>query len=256
MLAAMLKTIWAALAILLVLPGTRASERQDIQSTREALSKWVEIRQLITRTRADWENDRELLRQTLAMFEKELRLVEEQSGSADRALAQVERERGEQLAAKEALQEAATRLSSLLAPLEKRILALSQTLPAPLRERIAPLLERIPENSEATQFSGAERTQTVVGLLSEIEKFNGAITVSSEIQKNARGEEVQVKTLYLGLAQAYWVDKQGRAGVGIPGPQGWEWKEEPGLAEKINHAMAMYESAQTAAFVSLPVTLK
>ena len=254
--ASMYRTVLLSVGIAIPLLTFGASEREQVETTKEILSKWVETRQLISRTKQDWESDREVLRQTISMFERELAAVNEQFASTEKSHAQIEKERAELLAQNEALDAANARAKDLLAPSEAQVRKLANSLPAPLRSKIEPLLVRIPEAPEETKLSAAERMQTLIGIISEVEKFNGSITVNSEIQKNAQGEEVQVKTMYLGLAQAYWVDKSGRAGVGVPGPDGWEWSEKPDLARPINRAIAIYENSQPAAFVSLPVTLK
>jgi hypothetical protein len=96
-----------------------------------------------------------------------------------------------------------------------------------------------------------------VGLINEVDKFNAAVTVVSQVQKNPAGAEVQVETVYLGLAQAFFVDKAGEyAGVGVPGPDGWQWTPKPELAGRIQKSIAMYKNAAPAAFVSLPVTIR
>ena len=252
----MYQSFCVALGILLGATCVLADGRQQVDSTKETLSKWVETRQLIATTRADWESDREVLKQTINLFEKELATVNEQFTTTENSSKQIEKERSELTREKEGLDAATTRVNELLVPMEEKIRKMAAALPTPLVAKLEPLMARLPEDPKSTKFSAAERMQTLVGIVGEVEKFNGAITVHSEIQKNAKGEEVQVRTMYLGLGQAYWVDKSGRAGVGTAGPEGWKWSDQPELADTINRAIAIYENSQPAAFVSLPVTLK
>ena len=55
----------------------------------------------------------------------------------------------------------------------------------------------------------------------------------SELRKNQSGAEVQAQVIYVGLAQAYFVDPSGEfAGVGSPGEDGWKWSIKPELADE------------------------
>src|SRR5690606_24846053 len=155
-----------------------ADERQQVNIARETISKWVETRQVMAATRSAWESDREVLRQSIEMFEKELAAVNEQFEESGSGSEQIEKERKALLVEQEDLEEARRRVAELLAPLESRLKSLCESLPAPLLSKLEPLLARIPEDPAATQFSTGERMQTVVGIISEVEKFNGSITVN------------------------------------------------------------------------------
>jgi hypothetical protein len=119
------------------------------------------------------------------------------------------------------------------------------------------LLKRIPSDSAAAKAGPVERMQNVVGILSEVDKFNGAISVVSEIRRNPAGAEVQVETLYIGLGHAFFVDKTGDyAGVGVPAADGWQWTPRSELAGRIQKTIAIYNNSLPAAFVSLPVAIQ
>jgi hypothetical protein len=235
-------------------PATAAS---PLNETRETLAKWVETRQLTGKLRADWQADKETLEQSLKLFERELKTLQEQLGKTDSSSQQAQKERAELTREKEALLAASDQARDLAAALENRVKSLARAFPAPLTEKVEPLLKRIPADPANTKASPAERLQAIVGILNEVDKFNGSVSVVSEIQKSPAGAEVQVKTLYLGLGQAWFVDKAGEyAGVGLPSAEGWQWQARPELAPKISKAIAVYENTAPAAFVDLPVTLK
>jgi hypothetical protein len=99
--------------------------------------------------------------------------------------------------------------------------------------------------------------QVLVGVLNEIDKFNSALNVFNERRKNAKGEEISVATLYVGLGVAYFVNESGDfAGAGAPGPNGWEWAIKPGLGATVKEALLMYRNERTAQFVTLPVAIQ
>jgi hypothetical protein len=221
------------------------------------LEKWVETRQLISKTGVDWVAEKEMMDASVAMFEKELKDLTEQFNQLGNGSEEVERERTaleEEKALLEEVREAARQKASTL---EGQLPVLIARLPESLRERLKPLTEQLPADSVDTRMSPVERLQTLVGILNEIDKFSSSISVESEIRQTPEGAEVEVQTLYLGLAQAYFVGEGGSlAGVGHPSSKGWEWTTQKELAAPIQKAIAIYRNQQPAAFVELPITLK
>jgi len=225
--------------------------------TRTTIEKWVETRQLISKTQSDWQADKETLEQTVALYERELKSLEEQRSNVSTNSVQVDKERDLAQKQQKDLTEASAKVKELAGGLEKRLTELAPSFPPPLADKVSPLLKRIPEDPATTRASVLERMQNVVGIINEVDKFNAAVTVVSEIQKNPSGAEVQVETLYVGLAQAYFVDKSGDyAGTGVPDKTGWKWTPNHELAGRIQKSIAMYKNAAPADFVSLPVEIK
>ena len=126
-----------------------------------------------------------------------------------------------------------------------------------LQQAVATMISRIPEDPNQTKVSLSARMVNVVGFINEVNKYNGSISVVSELRRNESGSELQVKVIYVGLAQAYFSSPDGSfAGMGIPGDNGWEWSEQPSLAPAIQQAIAIYEGSAPAAFVDLPMTIR
>lgn len=236
--------------------GTGSAQEQ-IGATRSTLQKWVETRQMTSKLRADWASDRELLLESIKMFEREAGNLDEQIGKVDTGNSQVAKERAEQEKTEAHYKVTLEKLKSLILDLEKKTLALSKTFPPPLTEKVDKFLKSIPEDATATKLTAGQRLQPLVAILSEADKFNSSIAVASELRKNEAGNVVQVSTMYLGLAQAYFTDKEGKfAGVGMPGADGWKWTYDASLAPAITKAIAVYKNDQPAAFVSLPAKIQ
>lgn len=248
----------AAFLALAALPSA-PSEAADspLTTARTGIEQWVQTRQVISRTRADWESEKETLLQSKALYQRELAGVEEQFTRVSTNSTQVDRER---TAAEADLKEANAALEharDLAAGLEAKVRGLLPLLPAPLIETMQPLLNRLPSDPQATRTGATERVQTLVSVLNEIDKFNNAVTLFSEKRKNAQGEEVAVETVYAGLGAAYFVNQTGEfAGLGKPGPKGWEWTIQPAVAEKVRDVIRIYRGERTAHFVLLPVTVQ
>lgn len=245
---------WIALFLL----GSGAAHVEaSVEEARANLEQWVETRQLTSRLKADWRQEKEMLDQTAALFDRELEELNGQLAKADTGTSQIDRDREALQAEQQELTDAENRAAEYVTRFEERIRKLSAAFPPPLAERLDPLMKRLPEDPSGTRLKPVERMQNVVGILNEVDKFNSSITVESGLQRQPSGEEIQVKTLYLGLAQAYFTDQTGGfAGVGVPSLAGWEWTPQPGLGDAVLKAIAVYENARPPAFEALPMVVQ
>jgi septal ring factor EnvC (AmiA/AmiB activator) len=246
------------LCLLLVAAVVRPGRAEDsLAESRSALEKWVEVRQLVSKTRSDWQADKEMLEQTVALYERELKSIAEQMSKVTTNNTQAAKEMAEVEALKQASNEARERAAQVATGLEARIRKVVPLLPAPLQDILKKELARLPAEPATTKMLAAERIQAGVAILGELDKFNNAVNVFSEKRKNARGEEVAVQTIYAGLGAAYFVsDTADLAGVGTPGANGWEWTTQPEIAARVQDAIKMYRNEQTARFVMLPASVK
>lgn len=255
MLKLMAATILAGIVCLAVPPLLHAESSLD--DTRSTLEKWVETRQLISKTRGDWQSDKEMLEQTIALLNRELKSVAEKTASLGTNNVQVEKERSEAEASLKASNESLNRAREFAEGFEGRLRKFVPRLPAPLQETLKPMLNRLPKDSTETKMVPTERVQVIVGILNELDKFNNAVSVFSEKRKNAKGEEVAVETIYVGLGAAYFVNDAGDfAGIGAPGANGWEWTNTPELAASVREAIQIYRNDKPARFVALPATIR
>ncbi len=237
-----------------VVPAIAADNLNDARST---LEKWVETRQLISKTRADWQTDRETLEQTVALYERELKSLDEQMAKVSTNNTQVAKEMAEAEALKKSSNEARDAAAKFAAEFEAKLKKLAPQLPAPLQDILKKDLARIPADPANTKMLAAERIQVGVAILNELDKFNNAVNVFNEKRKNNQGEEVAVQTVYVGLGAAYFVnDTADFAGTGAPGANGWEWSNKPELAAKVQQTVKMYRNEQPARFITLPVAVK
>lgn len=248
----------AALSFLCGFATAFSAVAQDqIADTRSALQKWVETRQMTSKLRADWTADKELLLESIKMFEREIKNLDEQMAKVGTGNDQVAKERAEQEKLEVQYKATLEKVKALILDLERKTLAMAKTFPPPLAEKLDQFTKRIPENPAESKLTVGQRLQPLVAILTEADKFNSAIAVASELRKNEAGNVVQVRTMYLGLAQAYFTDKEGKfAGVGTPAADGWKWTNDSSLAPVITKAIAVYENAQPAAFVSLPAKIQ
>jgi len=226
------------------------------ESVRALLSKWSETQQILSKEREEWKLGKEVLISRIDLLKGELAALETKGSDASKGTQDIRRERQDLLSQAERLKSSAEELSKLAGEMEEKIRSLQPRLPDPLKEKIGPLYSRMPADSAHSAASPAERFQNIAGILNEINKFNGEITVTSEIRTLSDGKPAEVRVVYLGLGQAYFVGSQGQAGIGRPAAAGWEWKSDDPIAPQVQEVVEILQSKAKPKFVALPVDLR
>ena len=230
----------------------------DLEKTRSNFKEWVEFKKLISEEKNTWRVEKETLNEQIRLLEDEIQKladkIEETEATADKA----QRERAELASQEEELVLASAVVKEAIPDLEASLFELVEYFPASLKDKTKILTERMPKTAkDARGVTLSNRILNVVGLLGEIEKFNNQVSMEKTMQ-NINGANVEVKTMYLGLTIAYYVDgtKQ-EAGVLKPAKGGWVKEPRNELAEQIAKAVAIYEkeAGTLAEFVELPLTV-
>ena len=236
--------------------GDAAATTPTLEETRLSLGKWIETQQIISRERNDWQQGREILQDRVALVKKEVTTLQEGIAQAQSGVHDSEAKRDELRAENEQLKAASAQLVTAVQGMEAEIRRLYPSLPDPIQIRLQPLFQRIPAEGVETHVSAAERFQNVLGILNELNKANNDIAVSYEVRTMADGRTAEVKVIYVGLAQAYYVSARGEAGIGRPSADGWVWEPAPAVAADVLSALEILQGKQSPAFVPLPVKLQ
>jgi hypothetical protein len=232
-----------------------AGTGRSLEETRLVMGKWIETQQILSRERTEWQQGKEILLGRLELVKKEIAELEEKIAAAQGEIATAEEKRAALVAEEEELRSAEGQLASAASSMEGEVQRLYRALPPSLQGRLRQLHERIPADPAATRVAVAERFQNVLGILNEANKANSELTVDFEVRELADGKPSEVRVLYVGLAQAYYVGAQGQAGVGRPSPDGWQWEPAPRSAGDILTALEIFQGKHSPAFVPLPVKL-
>lgn len=227
-----------------------------LDETRMVLGKWIETQQIIAKERKEWQQGREILVGRLELVKKEFSTLEEKIAQAQKSVDEAEAKRRELEAQNLQLKATGDQLASAVTTMEGEIRRLFASLPDPTRTKLQPLYQRIPEDPETTHVSIGERFQNVLGILNELNKDNNEITVGYEVRNLADGKPAEVRTMYIGLAQAYYVSAGGEAGIGRPSQAGWQWEPSKAIAGDVLMAFDILQGKHTPAFVPLPVNLQ
>ncbi|MEX2380748.1 MAG: DUF3450 family protein [Opitutales bacterium] len=230
-----------------------ASERASPEAARQTLAEWVQTQQVLSEEKTRWREEQQVLTQSIALLEKESDLLTARLSDLDAAGNETARERNELGEENEALLSASAEAEAFVAGLENEIRALQFLFPPPLQEQTAPLFSRL-ERAKRGSGELGQRLQSVLGILGAVNRFQQNVTLSREVRKLDDGSRREVQTMYMGLAQAYFVDESGRvAGTGRPAGSGWEWHRDDSIAAAVNRAVAILRNERAASFVNLPV---
>lgn len=250
-----------ALAILSFHVGVaRASEEDPFGNVEADTDRWIELRSRIATTTSQWSNEKALLESTTRLLETEQTTLRDNLES-NRAASDIMVNNRDRMAA--LLAEHRDGLDSLDEPLraiEASIRSLEHRLPDPLRLEIRSSLARLEaaaSDSENGQTAIATRAQSVVAILTAIDRFSNSLTVTRQPQPSPDGGEVSVRVLYWGLAAAYGLDEANqRAWIIGPGSDGWVWEERNEAFDTIANLIASYESdVQDPELVLVPARL-
>lgn len=227
-----------------------------LQETRLTMDKWIETQQIISKETREWRQSREILVDRVEAIRQEAAALEEKIEQAETKLADVDKQRAELLAEKERMQSVSAHVAQVVTGLEAEVRKLFRVAPETLQERMSQLHQRIPEDPATTKVQLAERFQNVIGILNELNKANNEINVFYEVRTLAGGRPAEVQTMYLGLAQAYYISAGGEAGIGRPTLDGWQWEPSGVVAHDVNRALEIFQLKQSPAFVALPVRIQ
>jgi hypothetical protein len=229
-----------------------------IEATRENLTKWVETKQMISKEKTEWTTGKDILEDRVRLAQAETATVRDKLKEIAVAVAEAQKKRDELAAQNDKLKATSEKTKAMVMAAEKKLRPLLPQLPDPLREKLKPILARFPEDSEKSTASLAERLQNVLGVLDQASAFNSTVASVKELRTFPDGTRAEVTTVYLGLAQAYYTNREGTlAGTGHPSPKGWEWKPDNANGKKILLAVHILEGKEKGAtFIDLPVKIQ
>lgn len=236
--------------------ATAEATPPSLEQTRTTMGKWIETQQIISKERKDWQQGKDILLGRIDLIKREIAALEEKIRDAETSAKQADAKRADLTAEHDILKNAGLQLANAASMLEADVQNLHKALPEPIREKLEPLYQRIPKDAAQTQVSPAERYQNILGILNEINKSNSEITVNFEVHNLANGKPSEVRAVYIGLAQGYYVSTGGEGGISQPTSEGWTWKPSAAVGGDVLRVLEIIQGKQTAAFVPLPVKIQ
>jgi len=234
------------------------SAETTLDDSLNTLEKWVETENVISKEKTEWDIQKQSMMDLIDVHKKELDELGKQIKDAADMTSAADAQRAELLDEQTSIKSIEAKIKDQVIEQEKSLKKLIKKLPKPLQQEIAPLSSRMPKNPYDTKMGLSQRLQNVVGILTQIDKFNTSVEVVPETRDFGDGKMVEVKTIYFGMAIAYYADMSGaHAGYGVPSDNGWEWKDDDAIAADVQSVIKMAEGTTTdISFVNLPVTIQ
>jgi hypothetical protein len=245
--------VFIALFTLIVFfaPATHAASPDDV---RALIQKWVETERLISEENQAWRENEIAMQDILTALGKEEKILSEKIEDTKRLSVQADKERAQLLKERSSYQEASTALSKKIEGYERQISNLIVNLPPLLQQELAPLSQKLTDSED---LSLSVRARTVISMINQIETFDNSITLVKDVRATEQGNEIEVDVLYLGLAQAFYVDGgKMLAGWGENTSEGWQWQENNDLAPAIRRAIDVYDGRMAPELVMLPLQVQ
>ena len=246
---------WLAVVVALTTP-LRAS---PLQETVNTLEKWVETERMISKAKAEWESNRASMENLISIYKREIEALSEIIASAEKDMSAAEVRRAELTSQDEAVKAIEAEVTEAIIGAEIALKELQPILPPPLREELQPAFSSIPDDPKSSKQAIGQRIQSIVAILTQVQKFNQVVTLVEDFREfeDEQGRTVQTETVYFGLGTAFYVDQaNAHAGMGRPGPGGWEWTSNDELIPSIRSFIDIYRGTQQARYVEVPVEVK
>ncbi len=247
--------LWAAFTAAVTAFTAVAAEARaiDLEEATSTLKQWVETERIISRERTDWEVERSTLRDIISVYEDELKQLTEMIAQAEEDTTAVDARRAELSERLDDLREIQAVMREQIAAEEARVRELVRFFPEPLRKELQPLINRIPRPGREVDMGLAQRMQNIVGILTQADNFNRAVTIETELRETDAGS-IAVTTMYFGLGIAYFIDGSGEhAGIGVPAADNWQWTTGPEYAPVVQQLLDVYRRNILATYVNTPI---
>jgi hypothetical protein len=216
----------------------------------------VNVRRVIAKERRDWALGKELLESRVELVQSEIENLRSKTEDARGSLTEAETKKADLVAERARSRAAFASLEDTITVFEERTAELLRRLPDPLRERVRPLSQQLPDDPAETKLSLVQRFQNVIGILDAVNKFQREVQVSSEVRALPDGTHAEVTAVYLGIGQAWYVTRKGdAAGIGSAAGEAWSWQPADEHATAIQRVIAILQGEAGAAFVRLPVQI-
>jgi hypothetical protein len=235
---------WAASAA----PAAAEDSDAAVVELRETISKIVDVETTRSREAADWRARRESMNELLGLHRKEIALLDEELERAGRSAAGHDSRREELETEIAAFKEVRREVRAAVERLRPRALAIAARFPETLAEEVEGDLYRLEDWTP--DDDPREAVRAILEVIGAAEQFNRRITRETEIRG---GREVEV--IYLGLARAYYADRSGHAGVGVPGGDGMVWTPRPEIAAEVVKALDQLDRKRPPELVAWPLKI-
>lgn len=224
-------------------------EAVPLEELRAAISGIVEIQSQASKELRDWETRKVVMAELLDVHRREIELLNEELETSGRSAPGHDDSVAGATEEIAALRETRAKLTAAVERSRPRVLALARRFPGPLAAEVQSELASLA--AWETGNEPREALQPLLGVLSKASQFNRRISRSLEIVNDR-----EVEVVYLGLARAFYADRSGVAGIGVPAADGWEWRADTSLNRRVIRAFEILDQKRPPSRVELPLHIE
>ncbi len=236
-----------------LLPVAQFAADDAVNKVEKVATEWVKTRAETVRLETEWSGQQSLMQSMVDALGQRARIIEEKMEHAKASTAQDREELGTLEKKNQAASASLDASEHRLKELATSLLALRPFLPP----RLSTALELPYQSISDPTLSIGDRMQHTMTVLNRCMLFNRGVTASEEVL-TLPGESVpkSLEVIYWGLAQGYALDRAaGKAWLGSPGPQGWQWEAHPEAAHDVARLIAIATDKADPAFIVIPAQL-
>ncbi len=240
----------------------REANLGEIERSKALISEFYELQKQIDAAEARGRSETQILDARLDLLTIEITNLREDTAKKEATITETDEERSALDTENKELDSAQGTYLDAVEKMEERVRELMPKLPDPLQQKVADFVKNMPDpdtRREEVDMDLSSRFATALAVLDQITRWDSEVQLVQETRGLSDGREVEVQTLYLGLAQALYAgagEGTDVAGIGVPTPRGWSWKETPDHAGAISTAIRQYTQEAPAAFTAVPIDLQ
>ncbi|MBB1372141.1 DUF3450 family protein [Pseudoalteromonas sp. SR45-4] len=245
-----MRSLIKPMSVVIALCSAIAVKADTVSELEQLVNKWLQIENQNSELNTHWYEQKNSMKQTLTLLSAEQNQLDELNKHRQKNSTELSEKR-EQLITKQAeLENDQQQLTTQLEHIIEQLLSTQIQLPPPLLTSWKNL-----GNLSNSQLSNTEKLQTALKMLTLLTDFQQRISIHEMAIKHPDGQEVWVKQLYLGAAQAWFVSEDlSYAGIGFASELGWQWKFDSNInAEQVALGIAVQQKKRAADWVTLPM---
>lgn len=238
-----------SLIVLLSSSSFSLAAEPEVVVLRETISQVVDVKTQSSQEKNTWELQKASMAELLELHKKELALLDEELATAGQSTDGYEEKQEEAKAGIAKLKESKSLTGETISANKAVALALAKRFPIPLKTAAEADIIELEEWQKGDE--PRQGLQAILRIITQAEQFNRRLT---RVKEEREGRQVEV--IYLGLASAYYADRDGSAGIGTPGADGWTWTKQNDVHDEVMLVLAQLDKKRPPELVSLPVKIE
>ena len=224
----------------------------EVTSSDKLVQQWLDIEQQNNRLNNQWLEAEPALKQQITLLKAEREQLKAVLDTSQKTTGNAANERTQLLAEQNTLEQDSQQMQTQLTLLRQTLAGIAPQLPPVLGQQWQEEAQALTDPNDT-----ALQLQVALAQLTKLMEFDNRISLHEEILTAPNNKKVLVQQLYLGVARAWFISRDGDyKGIGSAVNGQWQWQFDDELdASHIKNAIAIFEKQQASDFIALPLSL-